>query len=143
MASSKLFGGANLGDIARTVKDRGAPSPFENPGSAKPVMAAAELAITGRTTPPMERENIFSVDPKRCRGWKFHNRKDSWFTKERCQDLIASIPKNGQKQPAIVRKVAGEEGIDYEVIYGMRRRFACEFLNIKFRVIIVDIDDAA
>ena len=39
----------------------------------------------------MEREVILAVDPKRCRPWKFHNRTDAWYTRERCQDLIDSI----------------------------------------------------
>ena len=39
----------------------------------------------------MEREVILAVDPKRCRPWKFHNRTDGWYTRERCQDLIDSI----------------------------------------------------
>ena len=142
MASSKLFGGTNLSDVARSVTERAAPSPFENPGSGKPVLAAAELALTGRTMPPLERENIFSVDPRRCRGWKYHNRSAGWFTKERCGDLIASIPKNGQREPALVRKLSADPDADYEVIFGMRRRFACEYLNMKLKVRIVEVNDA-
>jgi ParB family transcriptional regulator, chromosome partitioning protein len=141
MAGSKIFGGANLSDIARSVKERGAPSPFENPTSAKPVLATAELALTGRTTPPLERENIFSVDPKRVRPWKFHNRRKVWYTKERCLDLIESFPKDGQREPALARKLSGDADFDYELIYGMRRRFACEFLNMKLRVRVVDEND--
>jgi len=141
MATSKLFGGANLGDLAKSVKERGAPSPFANPNSVKPVLAAAELALTGRTAPQMERENIFSVDPKRARPWKYHNRTSGWYTKDRCQDLIDSIAKDGQQEPGLARKLSGDPDADYEVIYGMRRRFACEFLNAKFKLRVVDCDD--
>ena len=139
--ASKIFGGVNLGDVAHSVKERAAPSPFANPNSAKPVLAAAELALSGRTTPPMERENIFSVDPKRVRPWKYHNRTSVWYTKDQCQDLIDSIAKDGQQEPAVARKLSGDPNADYEIIYGMRRRFACEFLNAKLKLRVVDADD--
>jgi len=94
--ASKIFGGANLSDIARSVKERADPSPLDRPGSGRPVLAAAEMALTGRIAPALERENIFSVDPKRVRPWKYHNRTDTWYTRERCQDLIESIAKDEQ-----------------------------------------------
>lgn len=139
---SKLFGGANLSDIARSVKERGEPSPFDKPGSARPVVPAAELALTGRIAPELERENIFAVDPKRVRPWKYHNRTEAWYTRERCQDLIDSIAKDGQQEPALARRVRGDPGVDYELIYGMRRRFACELLGKKLKLRVVETDDA-
>jgi len=142
MASSRLFGGTNLSDIARSVKDGGAASPFDKPTAAKPVLATAELALTGRTVAPVQRENILSVDPKRVRPWKFHNRTDAWYTKERCQDLIDSIAKDGQQEPAVARKLNGDPTADYELIYGMRRRYACEHLNTKLKLRVIDADDA-
>jgi ParB family transcriptional regulator, chromosome partitioning protein len=140
--ASKLFGGANLSDIARSVKERGEPSPFDKPGSARPVVPAAELALTGRVAPELERENIFAVDPKRVRPWKYHNRTEAWYTRERCQDLIDSIAKDSQQEPALARRVRGDPSFDYELIYGMRRRFACELLGKKLRLRVVEVDDA-
>ena len=140
--ASKLFGGANLSDIARSVKERGEPSPFDKPGSARPVVPAAELALTGRVTPELERENIFSVDPKRVRPWKYHNRTEAWYTRERCEDLVDSIAKDGQQEPALARRVRGDPNFDYELIYGMRRRFACELLGKKLKLRVVEVDDA-
>jgi ParB/RepB/Spo0J family partition protein len=142
MASSKIFGGTNLGDLARSVKDRGEASPFERPTAAKPVLATAELALTGRTSPPLQRENIFSIDPKRVRPWKYHNRTAAWYTKERCQDLIDSIAKDGQQEPALARKLTDDPNADYELIYGMRRRYACEHLNTTLKLRVVTVDDA-
>lgn len=141
--ASRLFGGRQLGDLARTVTESAQPSPFNNPTSEKPVLAAAELALTGRSTPSMMRESIFSVDPKRVRAWSYHNRSAAWYTKERCQDLIDSFPKDGQQEAALARKVSGDPTADYELIYGMRRRFACEHLGIKLKLRVVDVDDAA
>ena len=140
--ASKLFGGANLSDIARSVKERGEPSPFDKPGSARPVVPAAELALTGRVAPELERENIFAVDPKRVRPWKYHNRTEAWYTRERCEDLIDSIAKDGQQEPAVARRLKGDPNFDYELIYGMRRRFACELLGKKLKLRVIEADDA-
>src|SRR3984957_10187431 len=128
--ASKLFGGVNLSDLAKQVKQKAEPSPYVN-SPARPRLAAAELALTGRTAPTYERENVLSVDPKRCRPWKYHNRGIAWYTKDRCQDLIDSIVKDGQLEPALARKLSGEADFDFELIYGMRRRFAAEFTHTK------------
>src|SRR5580658_3087455 len=140
--ASKIFGGVNLSDVARSVKERAEPSPFDRPSSAKPVLAAAEMALTGRTVPALERENIFSVDPKRVRPWKYHNRTDAWYTRVRCHDLIESIARDGQQEPAVARKLSGDTSYDYELIYGMRRRYACDVLGRKLKLRVVEADDA-
>jgi ParB family transcriptional regulator, chromosome partitioning protein len=139
--ASKLFGGVNLSEVAKQVKDRAEPSPYQT-SAAKPRLAAAELALTGRTTPTFERENILSVDPKRCRPWKYHNRSNAWYTKDRCQDLIDSLVKDGQLEPALARKISGDANFDFELIYGMRRRFAAEFTHTKLKVRLTEVDDA-
>jgi len=140
--ASKIFGGANLSDIARSVTERAEPSPMERPTAARPLLAAAELALTGRSIPALERENIFAVDPRRVRPWKYHNRTAAWYTRERCLDLVESIAKDGQQEPVLARKLSGEAQFDYELIYGMRRRFACEHLNAKLKLRVIDADDA-
>jgi ParB family chromosome partitioning protein len=140
--ASKIFGGVNLSDVARSVKERAEPSPFDKPTSARPVLAAAEMALTGRTVPALERENIFSVDPKRVRPWKYHNRTEAWYTRERCQDLIESIAKDGQQEAALARRLSGDPDHDYELIYGMRRRFTCDVLGRKLKLRVVEADDA-
>ena len=139
--ASKLFGGVNLSDVAKQIKQKGDPSPYEN-SPARPRMPAAELALTGRTLPMAERTNVLSVDPKRCRPWRYHNRSVAWYTKDRCQDLIDSIVKDGQLEPALARKVAGDANFDFELIYGMRRRFAAEFTHSKLKIRLTEADDA-
>lgn len=140
--ASKIFGGANLSDIARSVTERAEPSPLDRPTAVRPLLAAAELALTGRTIPALERENIFAVDPRRVRPWKYHNRSTAWYTRERCLDLVESIAKDGQQEPVLARKITGDPNFDYELIYGMRRRFACEHLNAKLKLRVLDADDA-
>ena len=76
------------------------------------------------------------------RPWKYHNRTEGWYTRERCQDLIESITKDEQQEPALARKLAGDANFDYELIYGMRRRFACEVLNKKLKLRVIEADDA-
>jgi ParB family chromosome partitioning protein len=141
--ASKIFGGANLSEIARSARERPrVPDSGGKPSPGRPVLAAAELALTGRVVPPLERENIFSVDPRRCRAWAYHNRSGGWYTRDRCQDLIESIAKDGQQEPAVARRLTGEADFDFELIYGMRRRFACEFLNARLKLRVIEADDA-
>jgi ParB/RepB/Spo0J family partition protein len=140
---SRIFGGANLSDIARAARERPAASgEGDKAAPGRPVMAAAELALTGRVVPPLERENIFQVDPRRCRAWSHHNRTAAWYSRDRCQDLIESIAKDGQQEPAVARKLVGDPNFDYELIYGMRRRFACEYLNSRLKLRVIEADDA-
>ena len=142
MAKGKgLFGGVNLKDVAAQVRDRGEASPLER-SPAQPTLAAAEMALSGRSMPAMEREVILAVDPKRCRPWKFHNRTEAWYTRERCQDLIDSIARDGQLEPALVRRIQGEKDYEFELIFGMRRRFACEATGQKLKVRVLEADDA-
>jgi ParB/RepB/Spo0J family partition protein len=140
--ASKLFGGTNLSDIARSAKERPETSAFDKASGVRPILPAAEMAITGRTLPALHRENIFQVDPKRVRAWRYHNRTESWYTRERCQDLIDSIGRDEQQEPALARKLTGDPRHDYELIYGMRRRYACEVLGKKLKVRVVEADDA-
>jgi ParB family chromosome partitioning protein len=138
--ASRLFGGAKLTDIAKEVKDRVTVAAPESGQRAR--VPAAELALSGRSAPTMERENILSVDPKRCRPWKYHNRTDAWYTKEGCQDLIDSMPRDGQMEPALGRRLQGDPNFDFELIYGLRRRFAAEATHVKLKMRVTDADDA-
>jgi ParB family chromosome partitioning protein len=140
--NKRLFGGAKLGDIAKTVRERAdaAPVAAERPAS-QAVLPTAELALQGRTSPGLIRETILSVDPRRCRGWALHNRTDSWYTRERCEDLIRSIPIDGQQEPALARRLKDDPNFDFELIYGMRRRYACEATSSKLKIRVVDVPD--
>ena len=139
--ASKLFGGVNLSDVAKQIKEKAEPSPYET-SPTRPRVPAAELALTGRTSPMVERANILSVDPRRCRPWKYHNRSNAWYTKERCQDLIDSVVKDGQLEPALGRKLVGDPNFDFELIYGMRRRFAAEYTHTKLKIRLTEAEDA-
>lgn len=84
----------------------------------------------------------FLVSPSDCRPWRFHNRDDVWMNVDKCQDLISSIRKNGQKVPIFARKIENDpEGKNWEIIAGRRRWFACNHLGIKIRVKATDAND--
>jgi ParB family transcriptional regulator, chromosome partitioning protein len=148
----RRFSGPSLLEQSRAVK---VPEPNETtaePGSSpEPALASSgptrgadfmgsrlnERGMTQMVT----REAIIAVDPKRCRPWAHHNRHASWYTPARCADLIASIPKNGQKVPAWARPVAGDPNFDYEIISGMRRCYACAVTNRQLNIVLVKWDD--
>jgi ParB/RepB/Spo0J family partition protein len=139
--ASKLFGGMNLSDVAKQIKQKADPSPYMS-SPTRPKVPAAELALTGRTSPLVERTNVLSVDPRRCRPWQYHNRTAAWYTKDRCQDLIDSVVKDGQLEPALARKLNDDPNFDFELIYGLRRRFAAEFTHTKLKIRLTEADDA-
>lgn len=70
---------------------------------------------------------VSAIDPARCKPWKYHNRDLDWLTAENCADLISSIQQNGQVEPILLRKLPEnvDSEHDYEIIYGVRRWYAC------------------
>jgi ParB family transcriptional regulator, chromosome partitioning protein len=88
------------------------------------------------------------VDPARCRMWAGHNRDYSLLNEERCADLIESIKAQGRQEiPAIVRRLSGDDGYDFEVICGARRHWSVSWLrahnypDFKFLVDVREIGD--
>lgn len=88
------------------------------------------------------------VDPARCRMWAGHNRDYALLNEDRCADLIESIKAQGrQEMPAIVRRLSGEGGYDFEVICGARRHWTISWLRshnypeFKFLVDVREIGD--
>lgn len=88
------------------------------------------------------------VDPAKCRMWAGHNRDYAMLSEERCADLIESIKAQGRQEiPAIVRRLSGEEGYEYEVICGARRHWSISWLrshnypDFKFLVDVREIGD--
>jgi ParB family chromosome partitioning protein len=138
---SKRFGGLDLGTIAESLKTDDPPGVAKTESQPARTVPIGELAVRGVTAPTSERVTILQVDPKRCRAWKFHDRLSNWYTRERCLDLIESIPKDGQQEAALGRKLEGDPNFDYELIFGMRRRFACESLNRPLKLQITTADD--
>jgi len=88
------------------------------------------------------------VDPAKCRMWAGHNRDYSLLNEERCSDLIESIKAQGRQEiPAIVRRISGNDGYEFEVICGARRHWSISWLrshnnpDFKFLVDVREIGD--
>ena len=86
--------------------------------------------------------NLIEIEPEKCFRWEFHNRSMSWLNKKNCQDLISSIQQIGQVEPILVRQVRGDPNYDYEIIFGLRRWFACSQIpNQKVLAYVTEADD--
>src|SRR5699024_8536378 len=80
---------------------------------------------------------------RRCRMWSYHNRLQDFITPENTAELIESIRVNGQRHPALARELRDSADYDYELIYGARRRFACEKVGVDLRIRVTRMDDKA
>jgi ParB family transcriptional regulator, chromosome partitioning protein len=70
------------------------------------------------------------LDPARVRVWPGNARIYANLTEESCRELIDSIlAENGQKVPAVVRRVEDDPLYDYEVIAGTRRHWSISWLR--------------
>lgn len=108
----------------------------------KPGVDIPAVTIGNKASKAVSRKlPLLEIDPAKCRPWTHHNRHEDWLNKESCSDLIASITKSGQQEPGLVREI-DDPNFDYEVIYGVRRWFACSQIpNQKFTAKLTDADD--
>ena len=89
-----------------------------------------DTALSDLTSGAIEDKTCRWVDPTRCRIWERHNRRYDLLNEKRCQDLIDGLKSQGRQEfPAIVRKVEGDDNVDYEVICGARRHWAITWLR--------------
>ncbi len=81
---------------------------------------------------------VVTVDPKKCINWLYSDRND--FELGDIDELASDIKRNGQLQPAIIRKL---DSLDekYEVIAGERRWRACSEAGIPLKAIITTAND--
>ncbi len=105
-------------------------------------------AISDRLSGEAEDKVLRWVDPAVCKMWERHNRDYALLHPENCRDLIDGIRSQGRQEfPAIVRRVEGEEGVEYEVICGARRHFAVSWLRennypqFKYLIEVRDLSD--
>ncbi len=94
------------------------------------VMATRTHALARLATGKVVTDRTEFVDPDRCRPWRLHNRDLDHLNEESCRDLIdAFLSAKKQRIPAIVRRVRGEPGIDFEIIAGVRRWWTVRWLR--------------
>lgn len=90
------------------------------------------------------------LDPSRVKVWPGNARRYDSLTEENCADLLdALVAENGQKIPAVVRRITNDPHADYEVIAGTRRHWAVKWLrahsypDFKFLAQVHNLDDEA
>jgi ParB family transcriptional regulator, chromosome partitioning protein len=93
-------------------------------------LLARESALARIASGEVRQVTQLLLDPARVKVWPGNARNAARLTADNCRDLIDSIQaEGGQKVPAVVRRMTGEPGIDYEVIAGTRRHFAISWLR--------------
>jgi ParB family transcriptional regulator, chromosome partitioning protein len=85
--------------------------------------------------------NIARVNPFRCRVWSLHDRLGDYVTSDSCKSEIQSFQKNGQLVPALGRRLLNDPDCDVELIYGARRLFVAQHLNVLLHVELRELSD--
>jgi ParB family chromosome partitioning protein len=126
--------------ITRANRSRGGPTTLLNRESALARVASGEV----------KQVTQLLLDPARVRIWPGNARVYAHLNEESCRELIDSIlAEGGQKVPAVVRRVEGDDAYDYEVIAGTRRHFAISWLrahsypDMTFLAQAAQLDDEA
>lgn len=137
--------------LASLLNPGAEPAPEAVPARrAATTLLARESALARVTSGEVKQVTQLLLDPARVRVWSGNARLQAGLSEESCRDLIDSIlAESGQRVPAIVRRVEGVEGVDYEVIAGTRRHFAVSWLrahaypDVMFLAQVQNLDDEA
>lgn len=126
-------------------------------GEADRSVARAGMSLLGRenalarvASGEVRQVTQLLIDPARVRVWAGNARVQAQLNEANCRDLIDSIvAEGGQKVPAVVRRVDGDNAHDYELVAGTRRHFAISWLRahsypeMKLLAQVADLDDEA
>jgi ParB family chromosome partitioning protein len=142
-SKNRTFAAGLLGAL-----DEAAPQPESPTRLSIGVLAGRENRMAELASGAVVARAVEQVDPARCRLWSEHNRDYDKLDETRCADLIESFKAQGRQEvPAIVRRVRGVEGIDFEVICGARRHWTVSWLrahnytDFRFLVEVRDLTD--
>ncbi|MDT0576033.1 ParB/RepB/Spo0J family partition protein [Croceicoccus sp. F390] len=138
----------------RALKGEG---PADEPSARPARQARSSMTLLGRESAlarvasgEVRQVTQMLLDPSRVRPWAGNARSYSHLNADNCRELIDSlIAENGQKVPAIVRRIDGDPLHDYEVIAGTRRHWAISWLRansypeMRFVAQVADLDDEA
>jgi ParB family chromosome partitioning protein len=151
--------------LADEVKTNGAQeAPQNTPSPATPAGGEADRSVARAGMSLLGRENALArvasgevrqvtqllIDPARVRVWAGNARVQAQLNEANCRDLIDSIvAEGGQRVPAVVRRMEGDNTHDYELVAGTRRHFAICWLrtnsypDMKLLAQVADLDDEA
>jgi ParB family chromosome partitioning protein len=142
-SKNKSFAAGLMGAL-----DEAAPQSEAPPRVGIGVLAGRENRMAELASGAVVARAVEQVDPARCRLWSEHNRDYAKLDEVRCADLIESFKAQGRQEvPAIVRRVRGVPGIDFEVICGARRHWTVSWLrahnyaDFRFLVEVRDLTD--
>lgn len=103
--------------------------PIPARGRRKPLLERA-MPLAQPVSGEVSQVTEIRVDPARCKIWSGNGRDYASLSESRCRDLIDSmIAENGQKIPAVVRRLDNDPQADYEVITGTRRHWSVSWLR--------------
>jgi len=100
-----------------------------------------ELTGSERSGAGKQRGVIVRVNPFRCRMWALHDRIGDYVTEESCRAEIESFARYGQLVPALGRALRDDRDCDVELIYGARRLFVAQHLNVPLNVELRELSD--
>lgn len=143
-------GNAEAGETpSPTGQAEPAAEPARRPGRGTTLLGR-ESALARVATGEVRQVTQLLLDPARVRVWPGNARSYDHLTEETCRELIDSIiAEGGQKVPAVVRRIEGDDRHDYEVIAGTRRHWSISWLRknsypeMKFVAQVADLDDEA
>jgi len=106
-------------------------------------MAVLDDAFSGRKAVVHYNTDNVRIDPDRCRPWQFHDRDLGCLNERSCADLIEGFNEAGrQTTPGLVRPLRDDpQGIQYEVLVGVRRWWVCKHLGWQFEAEIGNPND--
>jgi ParB family transcriptional regulator, chromosome partitioning protein len=100
-----------------------------------------ELTGSERGGEARPRRVIVRVNPFRCRMWPLHDRLGDYITEATCRGEIESFARYGQLVPVLGRSLRGDRDCDVELIYGARRLFVAQHLNVPLHVELREMSD--
>lgn len=115
------------------------------------LLGGRENALARLASGEVKQVTQLQINPGKVRIWSGNARIHERLNADNCRELIdAIISENGQKMPAIVRRIPVDQyGHEYEVIAGTRRHFAISWLRqnhypeMLFLAQVADLDDEA
>lgn len=140
---------------AATDPTTAAPAPAAEPSarlqrSRGTTLLGRESALARVASGQVRQVTQLLLDPARVRIWPGNARVYAHLTEANVRELIDSIvAENGQKVPAVVRRIDDDPDHDFEVIAGTRRHFAISWLransypDMVFVAQVAQLDDEA
>lgn len=140
---------------ATTDPTTAAPAPAAEPSarlqrSRGTTLLGRESALARVASGQVRQVTQLLLDPARVRIWPGNARVYAHLTEANVRELIDSIvAENGQKVPAVVRRIDDDPDHDFEVIAGTRRHFAISWLransypDMVFVAQVAQLDDEA